>query len=48
MQIFTANHQTEPRDPIGRNGSGLKELKGSAAPYEKQNQLIEPPGAPRD
>jgi hypothetical protein len=32
MQILTANHQTEPRDPNGRARKGLKELKGIATP----------------
>jgi hypothetical protein len=28
MQIFRANHWTEVRDPYGRVGKRLKELKG--------------------
>jgi hypothetical protein len=32
MQILTGNHQTEPGDPNGRAGEGLKELKGIAIP----------------
>jgi hypothetical protein len=33
MQIFTANHWTDPGDPKGRRvREGLKELKGTATP----------------
>jgi hypothetical protein len=32
MQILTANHRTEPRDPIGRVREELKEMEGIATP----------------
>ena len=34
--MHKANHQTKPRDPSGRIGEGLKELKRFATPLEEQ------------
>ena len=47
MQILTANHHTEPGDPM-ELGEELKELKGIVTPYKEQYQLTGPPRAPRD
>ena len=46
--MLAANHQTEDRD-LKELEKELKELKGSATPWEEQNdQLTKPTTAPRD
>jgi hypothetical protein len=47
MQMLTANHWTEHRDPSEELGEGLKEVKGITTPYEEQQyQLTGTPGLP--
>jgi hypothetical protein len=36
MDIVTANHWTEVRNPYGRVGEGVKELRGMSNPQEDQ------------